>query len=216
MKHFRATVLVLVLAAISPVAAAAEGSTSAGGDAALKADPAKAQPIVNTLCVACHGTDGNSPLPANPSLAGQHARYLYKQLSDYKAGRRKNAVMAGMVATLSDDDMRNLAAYFAAQKPRPGAAKDRELVAAGQKLYRGGDSAIGIPACSACHSPNGAGIPAQYPRLAGQHGEYTISQLQHFRSGERDNDANSMMRIITARLSDKEIAALAEYVSGLR
>ena len=115
-----------------------------------------------------------------------------------------------------DDDMRNLAAYFAAQKPRPSAAKDRALVAAGQTLYRGGDSATGVPACSACHSPNGAGIPAQYPRLAGQPGEYTISQLQHFRSGERGNDANAMMRTIAARLSDKEIAALAEYISGLR
>jgi cytochrome c553 len=216
MKPFRATVLLLVLAVVSPLAAAAEAPSAAGGDAAPKADPAKAQPIVNSLCVACHGVDGNSPLPANPNLAGQHARYLYKQLSDYKAGRRKNSVMGGMVATLSDDDMRNLAAYFATQRPRPGAAQDRELVAAGQKLYRGGDSATGVPACSACHSPNGAGIPVQYPRLAGQQGEYTVSQLQHFRSGERVNDANAMMRTIAARLSDKEIAALAEYISGLR
>lgn len=215
MKHFRATVLLLVLAALSHQAAAEE-SAAAGSSSVPKADPAKAQTIVSSLCVACHGADGNSPLAANPNLAGQHARYLYKQLSDYKAGRRKNPVMAGMVASLSDADMRNLAAYFAGQKPRLGGAKNRDLATAGQKLYRGGDSGTGVPACSACHSPNGAGIPAQYPRLAGQQGEYTTAQLQSFRSGERGNDANAMMRTIAARLSDKDIAALAEYVSGLR
>ena len=211
MKHLPGTVLLFVLATVAPMAAAVEAD-----DAAPKADPAKALPIVNSLCVACHGADGNSPLAANPNLAGQHAKYLFKQLSDYKAGRRKNAVMSGMVATLSEDDMRNLAAYFSGQKPKLGGAKNRELAAAGQKLYRGGDSATGVPACSACHSPNGAGIPVQYPRLAGQQGEYTTAQLQYFRSGERGNDANAMMRTIAARLTDKEIAALSEYISGLR
>jgi cytochrome c553 len=210
MKHSRATAFLMVLAAAFPALAAAEDAPAAQGD------PGKAQPIVNSVCAACHGADGNSPLPANPSLAGQHASYLYKQLSDYKAGRRKNAVMNGMVATLSDDDLRNLAAYFATQKHRPDAAKDRNLVAAGQKLYRGGDRDTGLPACSGCHSPDGAGIPAQYPRLAGQHGDYTIAQLQYFRSGERGNDPNAMMRTIAARLSDKDMAALAEYIAGLR
>jgi cytochrome c553 len=208
MKHPRATALLVVLATASPVLAA---DASAARD-----DPAKAHSIVNSVCAACHGADGNSPLPVNPSLAGQHASYLYKQLSDYKAGRRKNAVMNSMVAALSDDDLRNLAAYFATQKLKPGVATDASLVAAGQKLYRGGDSEIGVPACSGCHSPDGAGIPAQYPRLAGQHGEYTNSQLQYFRSGERGNDPNAMMRTIAARLNDKEMAALAEYISGLR
>jgi cytochrome c553 len=205
MKHSRATALLVVLAAACPVLAA---------DA--RGDPAKAQSIVNSVCAACHGADGNSPLPVNPSLAGQHASYLYKQLSDYKAGRRKNAVMNSMVAALSDDDLRNLAAYFAAQNLKPGVATDASLVAAGQKLYRGGDSETGVPACSGCHSPDGAGIPAQYPRLAGQHGEYTNSQLQYFRSGERANDPNAMMRTIASRLNDKAIAALADYISGLR
>lgn len=186
---------------------------AAGAD---RGDPAKAEPIVNSVCAACHGVDGNSPIPANPNLAGQHFSYLYKQLSDYKAGRRKNAVMSGMVSNLSDSDMRNLAAYFAAQKAKPGTAQDRTLAAAGQKLYRGGISDSGVPACSGCHSPNGAGIPAQFPRLASQQRDYTSAQLQSFRSGERDNDANAMMRTIASRLSDKDITALSDYISGLR
>jgi cytochrome c553 len=203
MTHLRASAcLFLVLASMS--------ASGAGNG-----EPAKAQPIVSAVCAACHGPDGNSPIAANPNLAGQHASYLYKQLADYKAGKRKNAVMNGMVATLSDDDLRNLAAYFSAQKPRPGAAKDRALVALGQKLYRGGDLSSGMPACAACHSPDGAGIPIQYPRLSGQHNDYTSAQLQSFRSGERANDPNSMMRGIASRMSDKQIAALAEYISGL-
>jgi cytochrome c553 len=160
--------------------------------------------------------DGNSPIPVNPSLAGQHPGYLYKQLADFKAGRRKNAAMNAMVANLSDDDLRNLAAYFAAQKPMAGTAKDRALVAAGQRLYRGGNSETGVPACSGCHSPDGAGVPAQYPRLAGQHGDYTVAQLQSFRNGDRDNDPNAMMRMIASRLNDKDMAAVAQYVAGLR
>jgi cytochrome c553 len=208
MRHLRATILLLVLAAAS--------LAQAGGAAVARGDAAKAQPIVSSVCAACHGVDGNSPIPANPSLAGQHSSYLYKQLTDYKAGRRKNPVMNGMVASLSDDDLRNLAAYFAAQKPKPGTAKDRALVSAGQRLYRGGEIDTGVPACSGCHSPDGAGIPAQYPRLAGQHLDYTLAQLQYFRSGERDNDPNAMMRTIAGRMTDKEIAAVASYISGLR
>ena len=124
--------------------------------------------------------------------------------------------MSGMVATLSEDDMRNLAAYFSQQKAKPGAAKDRELVVIGQHLYRGGDNAAGVPACAACHGPNGAGIPVQFPRLSGQHIEYTLTQLQSFRSGERANDANSVMRTIAERMSDKAMAAVAQYICGLR
>jgi cytochrome c553 len=210
MWPLRATIFLLVLAAASPAFA------QAGAAAVARGDAAKAQPIVSGVCAACHGVDGNSPIPANPSLAGQHSNYLYKQLTDYKAGRRKNPVMNGMVANLSDDDMRNLAAYFAAQKPKPGTAKDRALVSAGQRLYRGGEIDTGVPACSGCHSPDGAGIPAQYPRLAGQHLDYTLAQLQYFRSGERDNDPNAMMRTIAGRMTDKEIAAVASYISGLR
>ena len=179
-------------------------------------DPAKAQPIANQICAACHGADGNSPLPMNPSLAGQHPEYLFKQLNEFKSGSRNNAVMMGMVAGLSGEDMRNLAAFYAAQKPGEFAAKDKELVAKGRKLFRGGNADIGVAACAGCHSPNGAGIPSQYPRLAGQHPEYVVAQLKAFRAGERVNDANNMMRAVAARLSDKEIAALAEYLSGLR
>ena len=179
-------------------------------------DPAKAQPIAGQLCAACHGADGNSPLPMNPSLAGQHPEYLFKQLNEFKSGSRNNAVMMGMVAGLSAADMRNLAAYYSAQKPGESAAKDKDLVAQGRKLFRGGNLATGVAACAGCHSPNGAGIPSQYPRLAGQHPEYVATQLKAFRAGERANDANNMMRAVAARLTDKEIAAVAEYLSGLR
>jgi len=179
-------------------------------------DSAKAQPIANQICAACHGADGNSPLPMNPSLAGQHPEYLFKQLNEFNSGSRNNAVMMGMVAGLSAEDMRNLAAYYAAQKPGETVAKDKELVAQGRKLFRGGNVANGVAACAGCHSPNGAGIPSQYPRLAGQHPEYVVAQLKAFRAGERANDANNMMRTVATRLTDKEIAAVAEYLSGLR
>lgn len=179
-------------------------------------DPAKAQPIAGQICAACHGADGKSPLPMNPSLAGQDPEYLFKQLNEFKSGSRNNAVMMGMVAGLSAEDMRNLAAYYSAQKPGESAAKDKDLVAQGRKLFRGGNLATGVAACAGCHSPNGAGIPSQYPRLAGQHPEYVATQLKAFRAGERANDANNMMRAVAARLTDKEIAAVAEYLSGLR
>lgn len=205
MKHLRVIALLAALTAASHAHAQAP-----------RGDAAKARPIAESVCAACHGLDGNSPMPVNPSLAGQHPGYLYKQLTDFKAGRRKNAAMTAMVANLSNDDLRNLAAYFAAQKPMVGTAKDRALVAAGQKLYRGGNRETGVPACSGCHSPDGAGIPAQYPRLAGQHGDYTLAQLQSFRNGDRDNDPNAMMRMIAGRLSDKDMAAVAQYIAGLR
>jgi len=179
-------------------------------------DPTKAQPIASQICAACHGADGNSPLPINPSLAGQHPEYLFRQLNEFKSGSRNNAVMMGMAAGLSTEDMRNLAAYYAAQKPNETAAKDKELVAQGRMLFRGGNVASGVAACAGCHSPNGAGIPSQYPRLAGQHPEYLVAQLKAFRAGERANSSSNMMRAVAARLTDKEIAAVAEYLSGLR
>ena len=188
----------------------------AEGEAATKPDLAKGQAAA-MVCAACHGGDGNSAIAINPSLAGQHSQYITKQLMNFKSGERNNAVMKGMVATLAtDDDMKNVAAYFAAQKPRPGVARDQALVDAGRKIYRGGDGATGVPACMACHSPSGAGIPAQYPRLAGQMKEYTLSQLKAFRAGERANDSAAMMRTIASKLSDKQMDALAEYVSGLQ
>lgn len=179
-------------------------------------DPAKGQAIAGQVCVACHGIDGNSPLAMNPNLAGQHPEYLAKQLLNYKSGSRANPIMAGMVAGLSAEDMNNLAAHYSAQRPRPTAARDKDLIAKGRKLYRAGNAQTGLAACSGCHLPNGAGIPAQYPRLAGQHPEYIVTQLKAFRSGERANDPNSMMRAVAAKLSDADIAALAEFLSGLQ
>ena len=178
-------------------------------------DPAKQQNIVNQVCAPCHGTDGNSPLAANPSLAGQHPEYLFKQLTEFKSGMRANAVMTGMVANLTAEDMQNLAAYYSAQIPKQMAAKNKDLVTQGRKLYRGGNAANGLAACAGCHSPNGAGIPAQYPRLASQHADYVAAQLKAFRTGDRANDPLEMMQSIAVRLSDKDIAALAEYISGL-
>ena len=178
-------------------------------------NPATAQGIVNQVCAACHGVDGNSPLSANPSLAGQHPEYLLKQLTEFKSGARSNPVMTGMVANLSADDMRDLAAYYSSQTPKQMGARDKDLVAQGRRLYRGGNPSNSVAACAGCHSPNGSGIPAQYPRLAGQHADYVAAQLKAFRAGDRANDPNLMMRATAVKLTDKEIAALAEYISGL-
>ncbi|MCC7484139.1 MAG: cytochrome c4 [Burkholderiales bacterium] len=208
-------------ATVIAVAASILAASLAFAQGAAKADAAKGQSIVAQVCVACHGNDGNSPLAANPVLAGQYAGYTLKQLGNFKAqdgkpAERPNAIMAGMVASLSAEDMRNLAAYFEAQKPAPRAARDPQLVKLGQSIYRGGIAERGVAACTACHGPTGAGIPAQFPRLAGQHAEYTAAQLKAFRSGERRNDPARMMRSVTERLTDREIAALADYISGLR
>lgn len=189
---------------------------TAAGAGAIEGDPTRGQPIATSVCAACHGLDGNSPVPLNPNLAGQHPEYLYKQLRDYKSGERKNPIMSGMAAPLSDEDMRNVAAYFAAQKPRPGVARDAALVTAGQKLYRGGNADSGVPACAGCHSPDGAGVPVQYPRLKAQHHDYTLAQLKAFGTGERANDSAGMMRAIAARMTEREMQAVAEYVAGLK
>ena len=190
-------------------------------DARAQADPAQARDLVLKVCASCHSEDGNSTLPANPVLAGQHADYTLKQLQNFrprdgKPAERPNAVMAGMVANLSADDLRNLAAYFEQQKPRLRAARDPDLVRLGQAIYRGGIPAKSVAACTACHGPNGSGIPAQFPRLAGQFAEYTSAQLRAFRGGERANDPNRMMRAVAEKLSDREIAAVSEYIAGLR
>ena len=192
-------------------------SLAHANEPAVKADPVQAQQIVTKVCSACHAADGNSASPANPVLAGQHADYIVKQLVDFKANKdRKNPVMLGMASALSPQDMRNLGAYFEAQKPKNRAAKDPALVNVGQQIYRGGITSKGVAACTSCHGPNGAGIPAQFPRVAGQYAEYTMAQLQGFRAGERANDPNRMMRAIAVRLSDAEIKAVAEYMAGLR
>lgn len=213
MKRTTATVLASFFAASTLMAAQSAPVVS-------KADPAKAQQIVTQVCAACHGADGNSVAPANPKLATQHAEYTTKQLRDFKSingnpPARKSAVMNGIAAPLADDDMRNLGAYFAQQSAKAGSARDKELVTIGEKLYRGGNAASGVPACMACHSPNGAGIPIQFPRLAGQHADYTLAQLKLFRSGERANDGGKMMRVIAGKMSDQEMRAVAEYIAGL-
>ena len=187
---------------------------------AAKIDLAKGQQIAGQVCAACHGADGNSASPANPKLAGQHADYLYKQLQNFKVkagakeAERINPIMAGFAATLSDGDMRNVAAYFAAQKLKPSAAKNKDIVELGQKIYRGGVTSKSVAACAGCHSPNGAGIPAQYPRLAGQYAEYTEAQLVSFRQGGRKNSAQ--MTAIASRLSDAEMKAVSDYIAGMR
>jgi cytochrome c553 len=181
----------------------------------------KAQSIANQVCASCHAGDGNSTAPANPKIAGQGADYLHKQLRDFKAvdGKkplRESPIMNGMVANLSEADMKGLAAYYAGQGLKPAAAADKDLAALGQKLWRGGDVANGVPACAGCHGPAGAGVPAQYPRLAGQYSEYLAAQLTAFREGRRTNDPNSMMRGVAARMTDRQIRAVAEYAAGLR
>ena len=186
-----------------------------------KPDSRKAQSIATQVCAACHAADGNSVAPANPKIAGQFADYLQKQLIDFKpkAGKkpaRESAVMNAMVANLSEADMKNLAAYYGDQKLKPAVAADKQLVALGQKLWRGGNAGSRVPACAGCHGPAGAGIPGQYPRLAGQYAEYVAAQLKAFRDGGRANDSNGMMRGVAAHLTEREIRAVAEYAAGLR
>jgi cytochrome c553 len=196
-------------------------TAAAHAQIAVKGDPAKAQQLVKQVCAACHNIDGNSTIPANPVIAGQHPEYAFKQLLNFKAdggkpAERPSPVMTGIVASLTRDDMANLALYFGGQQAKPRPARDEELVKLGEAIYRGGVMSKNVPACSSCHGPNGAGMPAQFPRIAGQHAQYTEEKLQQFRSGERANDPNRMMRLVAAKLSDKEIAALAQYVQGLR
>jgi cytochrome c553 len=179
-------------------------------------DAAKAAPVATTLCAACHGADGNSVITMNPKLAGQHPEYITKQLTEFKSGVRSNPVMSGMAATLTPEDMVNMGAYFAAQSSKGGAAASNGAGSVGEKIYRGGIPDMGVPACAACHGPNGAGLPVQFPRLSGQHAEYTVNQMKAFRAGERANDANKTMRMVAGKLSDQDIAAVADYIQGLK
>ena len=181
--------------------------------APAKADPAKGGALFGAVCTSCHGSDGNSGAPIYPKLAQQHPEYIAKQLGEYKSGKRANAIMGGMAASLSEDDARNIAAFMASKTAKPGFAKDKDLATLGEKIYRGGIADRQIPACAGCHSPTGAGIPSQYPRLSGQHAEYTTSQLTQFRDGVRLNSLQ--MGQVAAKLNDKEIKALADYIAGL-
>jgi cytochrome c553 len=204
----------LIASLLIAAATAASVVSAQAAEPAAKADVAKGQASFAAVCAACHGADGNSAIPANPKLAGQHPQYLVKQLSEFKSGKRANGVMMGMASVLSDDDMKNVAAWLASQKPAPGTAKDKDLVTLGERIYRGGVADRQIPACAGCHSPNGAGIPAQYPRLSGQHAEYTAAQLTAFRDGVRLN--NAVMTGVAAKLNDREIKAVSDYIAGLR
>jgi len=183
-----------------------------------KPDVARGQAIAGQVCAACHGADGNSAGGAYPKLAGQHAAYLTKQLRDFKpqGGKpplRNNAIMAGFAAALSDQDMINVAAWFASQTPKPGFAHDAKTVPLGQTIWRAGIADKGVPACAACHGPTGQGIPIQYPRLSGQWAEYVVAQLSAFQQGTRNN--SDPMRQIAHRLSDDEVKAVADYAAGL-
>jgi cytochrome c553 len=181
---------------------------------AFKADPAKGQQLA-TACGACHMSDGSRGAPANPILQGQHPEYIVKQLTEFKSGKRKNPVMSGMVAAIaSEDDMKHIAAFYSSKQAKPGFAKNRDTVLLGEQIYRGGIAHKQVPACAGCHSPNGAGMPAQYPRVGGQHADYSEAQLLAFRAGSRANSAQ--MTAVASRMNDLEIKAVADYMAGLR
>ena len=193
---------------------------------ARAADPAKpdvnrGQAIATQVCASCHGADGNSAGGAYPKLAGQHPEYLVKQLMDFKTQpgakqpARNNAIMAAMAAPLSNQDMVNVAAYFAAQTPKPGYAHNKNTVPLGEKIYRGGIAERAVPACASCHGPTGQGIPVQYPRLSGQWADYTVTQLNAFTQGPGARNNSDPMHTIASRLSDSDIKAVADYIAGL-
>ena len=198
------------------VLAAPVFSAFAAGDApkVAKPDLVKGEASYTAVCAACHGADGNSAIAVNPTLAQQHPEYLVKQLQEFKSGKRNNAVMKGFATMLTDEDMKNIAYWVASKPAKAGFAKDKDLVTLGERIYRGGIADRNIAACAGCHSPNGAGIPAQYPRLSGQHADYTVAQLNTFRDGTRAN--STQMTQVAAKLNDKEFKAVADYIAGLR
>ena len=197
------------------ISAHAAGETPAAAPGQpLKLDPAKGQAQYGAVCAACHGADGNSTVPLQPKLAGQHPEYLVKQMLEFKDGKRNDPVMKGFASQLSEPDMRNIAAWLHSQQPKDGFAKDKNLVALGERIWRGGIQERQIAACAGCHSPNGAGLPSQYPRLAGQHEDYTVKQLKTFRDGARGNSLP--IQQVAAKLNDREIQAVADYIAGLR
>ena len=192
----------------------AQTAAPAAAPAAAKPDLAQGQAKFTAVCAACHNADGNSAIPANPKLAQQHPEYLIKQLQEFKGGKRASPIMQGFASMLSDADMKNIAYWVTSQKAKPGFAKDKELVTLGERIYRGGIADRQVAACAGCHSPNGAGVPSQFPRLSGQHADYTTAQLVAFRGGVRTNSVP--MTQVAAKLNDKEIKAVADYIAGLR
>jgi cbb3-type cytochrome c oxidase subunit III len=208
------SLLVAAALAVPTLASHAATAAHAPEKVAAKPDLVKGEASFTAVCAACHAADGNSGTPANPKLSQQHPEYLVKQLQEFKSGKRNNAVMKGFASSLSDEEMRNIAFWLASKSAKPGAAKDKALVALGEKIYRGGIADRQIAACAGCHSPNGAGIPAQYPRLSGQHADYTAAQLTQFRDGSRGNSLQMMQ--VASRMNDREIKAVADYIAGLR
>lgn len=202
---------------LSVQAATVDSTKKTAGKEAVKAQVAEkktAEQIVNTVCAACHTPTGNSVITLNPKLAAQHPEYLEKQLTEFKSGKRNNAVMTGIASALSEEDMKHLAAYFAGQQLTLGQAKSNGKDSLGEKIYRGGIAGTNVPACAACHGATGAGLPKQFPRLSGQHADYTLAQLRTFRTGERANAP--MMMTIAAKMTDAEMSAVADYIQGLR
>jgi cytochrome c553 len=191
-------------------AAPAKADAAKGGTLYDSGDAARGLPA----CVSCHGAAGNSTIAANPKLAAQFSAYTHKQLVDFTTPNRNNPVMSTYAKMLSDDDKKNVAAYLEAQKPKQGAAKNKDSVELGKKIYRGGIASTGVAACASCHGANGNGIPAQFPRLAGQHQDYTVSQLQAFKGGARKNSVQ--MTTLAKRMSDDEMKAVADYIAGLK
>ena len=214
-----AAVLATPLLAAEEKPAAAAPSPASGAAATEKAaapakpDAARGQAISTQVCAACHTNDGSRGSPANPILQGQHPEYIAKQLQDFKAGHRDSAVMKAFASALSEVDMKNVAAFYTTKQAKPGFAKHKDQVALGEKIWRGGIAEREVPACAGCHGPTGSGIPAQYPRLGGQHAEYTETQLLAFRSGARKN--SPQMTGVAAKMNDREIKAVADYVAGL-
>jgi len=201
------------------VASVSLGQGATAQQKAPTADPAKGQQIASQVCAACHSADGNSTVAANPRLAGQSAEYLIKELTDLakpagdKSGR-ENPVMSAIALTLSEEDRRNVAAWFSSQTPKPSLARDKDSAEQGQRIYRSGIPEKAVPACAGCHGPTGAGLPALYPRIGGQFSEYVVVQLKAFRDGTRRN--NLPMQQIAFRLSDSEMSAVADFAAGLR
>lgn len=194
-------------AALAVASAVAFGQATSG-------DPAKAKVLATTNCVACHGADGNSTEPRYPKLAGLQPEYIYKQLNDFKAGKRQSEIMAPIVAVLNPEDFANLAAYYSAQKAAPGAVKDAKLAEQGKKIYHEGKPDVGVPSCSGCHYDKGEGT-SRFPRIAGQHAEYTYQQLKAFKEARRENDRGLAMQSVALNMSDADMRAVAEYVAGL-
>ncbi|MFE1571948.1 c-type cytochrome [Comamonas odontotermitis] len=206
-----ASLLTTAVLAFSSVSAF---SASEAAPKIAKPDLVKGEASYTAVCAACHNADGNSSIAINPKLAQQHPEYLIKQLEEFKSGKRSNPVMQGMVAGLTDGDMRNISHWLASKPGKLGFAKSKDTVALGERIYRGGLPDRQIAACAGCHSPNGAGIPAQYPRLAGQNADYIVQTMHDFRDGKRNNSIQ--MSGVTAKMNDKEIKAVADYIAGLR